>query len=282
MQISVVIPTYNRRELLTRAIDSVLAQHQAVDEIIVVDDGSSDGSADLVQARYSQVKLIQQPNLGVSAARNVGILQARHDWIALLDSDDCWLPEKIARIREAQRRAPQYQLYHSDEIWIRNGVRVNAMNKHGKSGGWIFERCLPLCVISPSAVVLRRSLLISEGLFDESLPACEDYDLWLKICHQMPVGYVAQALITKYGGHQDQLSTQFWGMDRFRIRALHGLLSNARLNPSHQAATRAMLVKKLQILISGAHKHANAAVIAEFEPLLALWAQNSQPASPVC
>jgi glycosyltransferase involved in cell wall biosynthesis len=268
MQISVIIPSYNRIQTLTRAIDSVLAQHSLVDEIIVVDDGSEDNTAALVSQRYPNIKLIRQTNQGVSAARNTGIRQARFEWIALLDSDDSWLPEKISMIRQAQLQNPDYHLFHSDEIWIRNGVRVNPMNKHGKQGGWIFKNCLPLCVISPSAVVLRRSLLHTTGYFDESLPACEDYDLWLRICHAFPVHYIQRALITRYGGHTDQLSRRYWGMDRFRIRSLVRLLQQQNLRQNYRIAVRSTLVVKLEVLLKGAHKHDNQEVIAEFSPIL--------------
>jgi glycosyltransferase involved in cell wall biosynthesis len=268
MQISVVIPSYNRLQTLITAIESVLRQTSAVDEIIVVDDGSTDETASEIARLYPQVKLIQQVNRGVSAARNVGIKQARFDWIALLDSDDSWLAEKIASIRQARNLQTKYLLFHSDEIWIRNGVRVNAMKKHRKSGGWIFENCLALCVISPSAVVFHRSLLDSYGYFDESLPACEDYDLWLRICHQIPVCYIDQPLITKNGGHADQLSSRYWGMDRFRIRSLHHLLRRENLNDEYRQAATSTLVRKLEILLTGARKHGNQKIIDEFAPML--------------
>jgi glycosyltransferase involved in cell wall biosynthesis len=268
MQVSVIIPTYNRVQTLIRAIDSVLNQERPVDEIIVVDDGSTDDTAIQISRNYPKVKLIRQPNLGVSAARNAGIKQACFEWIALLDSDDTWMPEKISAIRQAQQTQPEILLFHSDEIWIRNGVRVNPMNKHRKSGGWIFEHCLPLCVISPSAAVIHQSLFQSASYFDEALPACEDYDLWLKICHQFPVAFLDRALISKYGGHDDQLSGQFWGMDRFRIRSLRCLLEQQHLTRQQYFAAESMLIQKLNILLNGAKKHNNQEVIDEFTPML--------------
>lgn len=268
MKISVIIPSYNRIHTLIRAIDSVLGQDSPVDEIIVVDDGSNDGTAGQISQLYPTLRLIQQPNRGVSAARNAGINQACHAWIALLDSDDSWMPGKISQIRQAQNRHPEIRLFHSDEIWIRNGVRVNAMKKHLKTGGWIFERCLPRCVISPSSVVLHRSLLQSVGLFDESLPACEDYDLWLRVCHQYPVHYIDRPLITKYGGHKDQLSKQYWGIDRFRIHSIHRLLQQGELSESDYAVAMSTLIGKLEILLKGAKKHRNEKIIAEFMPML--------------
>jgi glycosyltransferase involved in cell wall biosynthesis len=271
MRISVVIPSYNRRHTLQRALRSVYAQGSAVDEVILVDDGSSDDSAAMVAREFPQVRLIRQANRGVSAARNRGIRAAQHEWIALLDSDDCWMAHKIETLRATAAAHPGYVLYHSDEIWIRRGVRVNPMRKHRKSGGWIFNQCLPLCAISPSAAVIQKAALLDLGLFDESLPACEDYDLWLRLCHRYPVHYIDQALITKYGGHDDQLSRQFPAMDRFRVRALHHLLDTQALAADDYAAARHMLLRKLEILLTGARKHANHQLIDELEPLHQRW-----------
>ncbi len=278
MRISVVIPSHNRRDTLMRALQSVFAQTSPVDEVILVDDGSTDLSAEMVERDFPTVQIIRQTNRGVSAARNRGITAARFEWIALLDSDDTWQTHKIAAVRECQHQNPEFVLFHSDEIWIRHGVRVNPMRKHQKSGGWIFEKCLPLCAISPSATVMRKSTLEQLGMFDESLPACEDYDLWLRLCHRYPVCYLDQALITKYGGHGDQLSHQYPAMDRFRVRSLHRLLTSAELRPEQYEAARNMLQYKLGILLKGAARHDNQALIDEFEPLREAWAGNGEPA----
>ncbi len=278
MRISVVIPSYNRRHTLERALQSVFEQTSPVDEVILVDDGSTDGSSEMVRQLFAQVNVITQPNLGVSAARNRGIAAARFEWIALLDSDDSWLPQKIVQIRRAQKLQPGFVLYHSDEIWMRRGVRVNPMQKHRKSGGWIFEQCLPLCAISPSATVIRKSTLESVGKFDEQLPACEDYDLWLRLCHRFPVHYIDQPLITKYGGHDDQLSQQHPVMDRFRIRALHRLLTHEVLKPEFRLAAEASLLRKLDILLKGAIKHQNQPLIEEFGALRETWRSHGEQA----
>ncbi|MFT6408723.1 MAG: glycosyltransferase involved in cell wall biosynthesis [Arenicella sp.] len=265
MKLSVIIPSFNRHAVVGRAIDSVLAQTYLRGrddwELILVDDGSTDQTHALVSERYLQtqpnVLYFRQDNLGVSAARNMGIRRANGEWIALLDSDDQWLPHKLAA-QFALLESGQHQVCHSEEIWIRNGVRVNQMNKHKKSGGWIFERCLPLCAMSPSSIVIHKSVFEAVGLFDQSLPACEDYDLWLKIASQYPVAYIEQACINKYGGHDDQLSRQYWGMDRFRVIALENLLASGLvLSPSNHQAALKVLLKKLSILLKGAVKHGN-------------------------
>ncbi len=278
MRISVVIPSFNRAAPLERALQSVVAQRSPVDEIIVVDDGSTDGSAERITRRFDGIRLIRQPNLGVSAARNRGIAAARHEWIALLDSDDSWQADKTERLRAtALSRRPGYELYHSDEIWIRRGRRVNPMHKHRKNGGWIFRACLPRCVISPSAAVIRKTTLESLGLFDEALPACEDYDLWLRLCHRYPVCYIDRPLITKYGGHDDQLSQRYPAMDRFRIRSLARLLDSATLARGDFDAAREVMLNKLDILINGAMRHRNQDVLDEFVPLREGWRNTGSP-----
>ena len=258
MEISVVIPAWNRRDRLGRALDSVLAQTLPPREVIVVDDGSSDGTAGFVRRRYPGVRLLVQENHGVSHARNRGIEAARGDWIALLDSDDTWLPEKLARQRERLAAPGAPPVCHADEIWIRHGRRVNPKRRHAKPEGWIFRRCLPLCCVSPSTVLIRRDLFREVGLFDEELPACEDYDLWLRIFCRYPVALAAGPLAIRHGGHPDQLSRRYWGMDRFRIRALCGLLDGAALAPADRAAARAELGRKLDIFQQGARKRGRA------------------------
>ena len=273
--ISVVIPTYNRVALLERALDSVLAQTLPADEIIVVDDGSTDGTVSILKSRYSEVTFIEQDNQGVSAARNTGIKTASHSWIALLDSDDVWHANKLERQVQDLKNAPEYLICHCDEIWIRSGQRVNQMDKHKKTGGHIFQHCLPLCAISPSAVMIHGSLFDEIGLFDETLPACEDYDLWLRICSRYPVLYVDEALITKYGGHDDQLSRKYWGMDRFRIQALNKIISETKLNDSDRQAVIKIMIKKINIYMAGAEKHGNTEHVDEFEKILKKYAEEA-------
>ena len=254
MTISVIVPTFNRVHTLPRAIDSVLRQTRPADEIIVVDDGSEDGTAELLHRHYPQIRNLQQNNQGVSAARNRGIRQAKGEWIALLDSDDAWLPGKLEAQLRALEAEPAARLCHTEEVWIRNGKRVNQKDRHAKSGGWIFRNCLPLCVISPSAALLHRSLLDEIGEFDEGLPACEDYDLWLRICSVEPVVFVETPQIEKYGGHDDQLSRKHWGMDRFRIQALQKIIGSGRLTPGDLAAACSVLADKAAIFAAGARK----------------------------
>ncbi len=267
--ISVIIPTHDRCDVLPRAIESVLAQTTPATEIVVVDDGSTDET--LARIAEYPVRVITQANAGVSAARNRGIEASTGDYIALLDSDDAWMPEKLARQMAAFADQPDSRLCHTDEIWIRNGRRVNEMKKHAKGGGWLFERCVALCCISPSASVIRRDLFDVYGLFDESLPACEDYDLWLRVTAYEPVLFVADRLTIKHGGHKDQLSRRFWGMDRFRIQALAKILEDAELGATNRKIALDTIVRKLEILVAGARKRQNEDVIQRYSPQLVRW-----------
>jgi glycosyltransferase involved in cell wall biosynthesis len=254
LPISVVVPTFDRWRLLPRALDSVRAQTSAPAEVIVIDDGSTDGTAERLRECYPEVRLLPQDNRGVSAARNAGIRAAGAPWIAFLDSDDAWDREKLAA-QWAALTAPgeSRRLVHTGEIWIRNGRRVNAGRRHRKRDGWVFEQSLELCAISPSAALVARSLLDEVGLFDESLPAAEDYDLWLRITCREPVLLVDRPLVVKHGGHGDQLSAAP-ALDRYRIRALARLLENAPLTPGQRRATLESLLARSEIYLQGVER----------------------------
>ena len=270
--ISVIIPSYNRARLLPRCLASVIGQNYAPAEIIIVDDGSTDTTKKLVSRCHPEIKLISQKNQGVSAARNAGIRAAKGDWLAFLDSDDTWFPDKLERqVRKIENSSGEC-VVHTNELWVRDGVRVNQMRKHRKYGGSIFRHCLPLCVISPSSVMIHRRVFEQVGLFDEAMPVCEDYDLWLRICARMPVLFIDKPLITKYGGHEDQLSNKYWGMDRYRIRAIDKILNEAELEPSDRQAAITALVGKTRIYLNGAKKHGNPIFVPECEKLLAQYA----------
>ena len=263
--ISVIIPTYNRAHLLPRALDSILSQSYLPNEIIVVDDGSNDDTSVLMTSVYPETVFIQQSNVGVSCARNVGIKRASGDWIAFLDSDDEWFPEKLEVQMNALYKNPELKICHTNEIWIRNGTRVNPKKKHKKFGGWIFQKCLPLCCISPSSVIIHKSIFNEVGLFDDSLLVCEDYDLWLRITARNQVLYIEKPLLRKYGGHNDQLSRKYWGMDRFRIKSLEKIIYSKELSETDENAAKKMLTEKIHILIQGAKKRGNIMEVRKFK-----------------
>ena len=254
MNIYVIIPTFNRKETLKRAIQSVVMQSYTPYEIIVIDDGSDDGTKEWLKDNYPNVKYIYQMNSGVSSARNKGIKFARGDWIALLDSDDEWLPSKLKDQANEIELNPAAKFLHTNEIWIRNGVRVNQMKKHKKYGGYIFEKCLDMCRISPSSVLIQKDIFDEIGMFDETLKVCEDYDLWLRFASKYPVHFLDQPLIKKYGGHSDQLSKVDDGIESYRIRSLKKIMNSGILNKKQKTITKDVLVKKMYIYAKGLEK----------------------------
>ncbi len=253
-RVSVIIPTYNRADFLKEAIDSVLAQTYRDFELFIVDDGSTDHTRERIKTYGNQVTYLFQENRGVSSARNLGIGSSAGQYIALLDSDDLWLPRKLEQQLAIMDQQPDLQLCHTEEIWMRRGMRVNPKKKHQKHSGYIFHHCLPLCVISPSSVMIRRGLFDKIGYFDESLPACEDYDLWLRITKDYPVHFIETPLLIKRGGHPDQLSQKYWGIDRFRIQALEKLLQTGNLNPQQRVQALQELRRKCEIVAKGCLK----------------------------
>ena len=254
VDVSVIIPTYNRKNLLKRALHSVNNQTFVPREIIVVDDGSSDGTKDWVLERFPDVRYIYQDNSGVSSARNSGIKEAIGSWIAFLDSDDEWMSNKLEQQKGVINSFQEAWLCHTNEIWIRNGVRVNQMKKHQKYGGNVFENCLDICRISPSSVLIKKEVFEMVGLFDESLKVCEDYDLWLRITAVLPVIFLDQPLIIKYGGHTDQLSRVDSGIEKYRIQSLEKILSSNSLSISQSKIAISQLIKKLKIFSNGLEK----------------------------
>ena len=251
--VSVIIPTYNRGWIVRDAIDSVLGQTYADFELIVVDDGSTDRTPQILDAYGDRLRVIRQANQGVSAARNRGIGDSSGPLIALLDSDDIWLPGKLSVQVDFFIKNPEALICQTEEIWIRNGVRVNPGKRHHKPSGMIFERSLELCLVSPSAVMVRRELFEKVGLFDENLPACEDYDLWLRVGCWFPVHLINKPLMIKRGGHEDQLSRQS-SLDRYRIRSLVKLIESGRLTLPQRNASVIALRKKCAVYANGCLK----------------------------
>ena len=271
MKVSVIIPTFNRLSLISRAIDSVLKQTLKPFEIIVVDDGSSDNTSTLIKNNYKSVKLIKQKNLGVSKARNVGIKNSSGDWIALLDSDDEWKKNKLEVQIKSLSEHDYYSVCHTNEIWIRNGTRVNQKKRHQKYGGYIFDKCLDICRISPSSVIFQKNIINEVGWFDENLSICEDYDLWLRITANFKILFIDKPLVIKYGGHSDQLSKSVNGIEAYRIKSLENLLSNTRLIKDYKRLTIEMLITKLRIYKKGLLKRQKSNELLKVNRKIKFW-----------
>lgn len=253
LKISAIIPTFNRKNLTIQAIYSILTQTDPPDEIIVIDDGSTDLTRRQLTQFGNRIRYIFQNNKGVAAARNRGIRESRYDWLAFLDSDDLWTTDKLALQRRALKERPEYRISYTGEHWLRNGRLVKPGKQQKKYSGLIYEQCLPACIVAASSVLMHRSIFDAVGLFDESLPACEDYDLWLRLALRYPFLYVPHPCIIKRQGNWPSLSRQY-GLDRYRIQSLKKLLKMDM--PQHQKkATRQILYQKCQIYARGCTKH---------------------------
>jgi glycosyltransferase involved in cell wall biosynthesis len=254
--VSVIIPTYNREQCLKKAIDSVLSQTYPYFELIVVDDGSEDNTAKLVDRISSDITYLRQENKGPAAARNRGIDTARYDLVAFLDSDDWFAENKLDVQVKSMRENPEYLISHTQEIWYRNGRVLNQKIKHRKSSGNIFSQSLELCAVSMSTVIMHRQIFERYGLFDEDYPCCEDYDFWLRVSAEQDFLLIDQPLTLKDGGRNDQVSSVYRvGMDKFRIQAIMKVLESGVLTEKQKDAALAELQRKCTIYGAGCIKH---------------------------
>ena len=271
VSVSVVIPTYNRYHILKRALESVYAQSYPAFEVIVIDDGSSDNTAQ-IQEDFPNIKYFYQNNSGVSSARNLGIKKAVNKWIAFLDSDDEWHENKLQEQVTFHKNNPKTLMSYTNEKWIRDGVAVKVPKKFRKFGGKIFTECLSHCIIAPSATMIHKTLLERVGVFDENLEVCEDYDLWLRVALENEIGLVDKKLIAKYGGDEDQLSVKHWGMDRFRVQSLEKIYTFSGAKRDLIAQT---LVKKYTLLLKGALKYDKISDINSYNKKLDFYKQGA-------
>jgi glycosyltransferase involved in cell wall biosynthesis len=256
-QVTVVIPTHDRAARLPRAVDSALAQTGADFEILIADDGSTDDTPSAL-ARYAsdpRVRVLRLEHGGVCRARNAAVAQSRAPLIAFLDSDDEWLPGKLAAQLKLLRETG-LSICQTEEIWIRNGVRVNQPAHYVKREGDIFALSLNHCMITPSSVLMTRALYDEAGGFNPEFPACEDFELWLRITWRHRVGLVSAPMMIRHGGHSDQLSTRYPAQDRFRIRAIALLLDGMVLDPERRALALKALEAKLGVYQAGCEKRA--------------------------
>lgn len=274
INVSVIIPTYNRVKFLSASIKSVLNQSFPVNEIILIDNKSTDGTVDFIKENFKSVKVLIEKRKGVSFARNLGIINSKNDWIAFLDSDDEWMPDKIKmQIELIKKFNYRISFIHTNEKWIRNGIYLNQKKKHGKKGGYIFQDCLDICKISPSSTLIKKSLFQQYGLFNTKFKVCEDYELWLRFASKIKIGYLDKVLIKKNGGHSDQLSKKYWGLDRYRIKALEKLIFTNHLSFEHKLLAIKKIIKKSNILILGALNRNNKRILKMYIYKKYLWSE---------
>jgi glycosyltransferase involved in cell wall biosynthesis len=273
--VSVIIPTFNRWPLVGEAVESVLTQTYSDYELIVVDDGSTDETRKNLASVASRIRLLTIPRSGVAAARNFAVSRAVGRYVTFLDSDDLWRAKKLELQTAYMEQNPQIHICQTEEIWIRNGKRVNPQAKHQKPSGDIFLRSLEMCLVSPSAVMMTRQLFSRFGGFDETFPVCEDYELWLRIAAEYSIPLISEPLVVKRGGHPDQLSHSTWGMDRYRVMAVQRLLRSG-LRGKQRAAAMEVLRAKVAILARGARKRGKEKEADRYDAIAAEFYQESE------
>jgi GT2 family glycosyltransferase len=201
--VAVIIPTYNRGSLVRRAIESVLAQTRPADEIIVVDDGSTDDTHEVVES-YGQVRLISKPNGGLSSARNAGVEASNSEWLAFLDDDDWFSPEMLSNQVAAIRCKPHTDLSYTATVRVdATGRELNRTHVNHRQPTHPLRSMVRENFAHPSAVCIRRSAIASAGLFDTNVRLCEDVDLWLRLAAAGAIfTHVSRPLayITKHSG----------------------------------------------------------------------------------
>jgi GT2 family glycosyltransferase len=269
LPITAIIPTLNRPALCLKAVQSVYEQSRPPLQVIVVDDGSTEELTEVqdLLARSGGLYL-RQENKGVSAARNLGVEYATQDWLAFLDSDDQWLPHKLEKQYALHQADTSLSISHTAEIWINNGVRVKQRKHHAPAEGRCFERCLEICCISASALMIRRDVFDTEGGFDVMLPVCEDYDFWIRLTRNYAIGLVPESLVLKTRDSGPQLSSAFENIDQYRVQALTKLL-DSEITATEARQVKNALGNKLSILEKGALKRGLMGQVALYKAIRA-------------
>lgn len=255
-RVSVVIPCFNTERFVAATLRAVLAQTGAALEVIVVDDGSTDGSAALVEREFPQVRLLRRANAGVAAARNAGLQAATSEWVAFCDADDIWLPGKLAAQFQAMAAAPGCRMsYTAWHVWpsaqpepepaLLQSLAAQAQDaKWAGATGWLYPELLLDCVVWTSTVLMQRSLLAEIGGFDTGLRIGEDYDLWLRASRVTRIERVAQPLAL-YRQHPASI-TRSAPRDNYRGRVLQRALDTWGLTgPDGRSANPAAVRREL-------------------------------------
>jgi len=241
-QVSVIIPTYNGAKFVREAVDSVLRQTYRDYEIIVVDDGSTDGTQQLLAplAKSKKIRYLYRDNGGPACARNAGIGAARGGYLAFLDADDVWLPEKLGLQMGLLMRRREYLVVHSDiEVCDADGRVLNGrLYDNPVREGWLFEEIMLLrSWIFLSSLLIERSVIARVGLFNEALPTAEDTNLFLRIARFYRAGYVGRVLVRRRS-HGENM-TEKGGLKIGTFRNLDDIAERfPELRPAHSALMR--------------------------------------------
>lgn len=267
-----IIPHFEREELLAQALDSVVRQTEPPAEIIVVDDGSR-RPPEAVCRRYGARLLVIDHTGKPGAVRNRGAEAAESKWLAFLDSDDLWLPEKLKRQRQKLESQPMMTLCHTREIWLRGTKTVSQKKQKHLREGDVFPDALRKCIIGPSTVMLSKTVFEKLGGFDETLEIAEDYEFWLRWTDHFPVAYCDEPLVVKRTGDWAQLSEKYGQIEIFRIEALFRLLDKGLSIEQHRRMLLDEVRRKITIYCHGCRKRGR---FGEALRLEQLWSERQQ------
>jgi glycosyltransferase involved in cell wall biosynthesis len=274
MTVDVIIPAYGRVGLLTEAITSVLNQTHSDLRLFVVDDGSSAPIGPQLQISDSRLQILRlEKNGGSGPARNHGVAAGSAPLIAFLDSDDLWHPEKLAKQVAYLENNSGCQWLHTNEIWLRGEQEVKQRSEHRKQGGQFLLRAFDRCLIATSAVMLRREFFERHSGFASPFRICQDFELWLRLLADAPVGFLEEPLAIKRTGDWVQASATP-EIDRFRVLALHRFYRQIRADTAMAEYVEPLLneaERKSRMLATGAAKHGNTLRAARYQTWLTLF-----------
>jgi len=278
-RVSVIVATHNKRDLLLEALESVFHQSYRDFDVIVVDDGSTDGTPVQVFSRFGAqpeaiaalarmnptsirpfshsfvhhglpVHYHYYGNRGLSSARNRGIRVARSPLLAFLDHEDAWSPDHLALSAEVHEDDAHPVISYVNECSPKERARARAARRDEPLSGMIFEHVLDASQICISSSMINRVCFNECGFFDENLPACADYDLWLRLCSRYPVVHVPGPQLTRRSVRH-RSSSRAWTWDRYRVYALEKAFQSGHLDPGQRLLVAEEIVRKCERLVDG-------------------------------
>lgn len=277
---SVVIPLYNKQTYIKRSLNSVLAQTMTDFEVVVIDDGSTDSSAAIVKSILDQrVRLIQQQNSGVSAARNRGISECYGEWVAFLDADDEYFPECLQEMYSCVKKFPQAGAVYVDPVWFRDGEQINVVSQTAETYELLPDYFDQIIFhggneINSSCVAVKKAVFSQAGLFPVGITIGEDSDMWMRIAWSTQIAHVSKALSIYHmdAGESDwekELLNEAYWVKTYNSWLTEGRISENKLKSSARYFQRYILSRALRLALKGKKHEARRMLIENVDWLVA-------------